>query len=169
MDLPQLRRHHHQRQSPRALPRLQAPQGILPALPGAPLSYVGLLLLLPCEGVDISNASLWVYGIFLAIVSVLDYIAPVWLTNLSGGGQQATRGSMAGLIAGLFFFPPWGLIIGPFVGAFIGELMEGSSKGKAFKVALMSFVGFLLTTGMKIIYSGVLLFMIGKEVIQLLW
>lgn len=142
---------------------------ILPALPGAPLSYVGLLLLLPCEGVDISNASLWVYGIFLAIVSVLDYIAPVWLTNLSGGGQQATRGSMAGLIAGLFFFPPWGLIVGPFVGAFIGELMEGSSKGKAFKVALMSFVGFLLTTGMKIIYSGLLLFMIGKEVIQLLW
>ena len=142
---------------------------ILPALPGAPLSYVGLLLLLPCEGVDISNASLWVYGIFLAIVSVLDYIAPVWLTNLSGGGQQATRGSMAGLIAGLFFFPPWGLIVGPFVGAFIGELMEGSSKGKALKVALMSFVGFLLTTGMKIIYSGLLLFMIGKEVIQLLW
>lgn len=142
---------------------------ILPALPGAPLSYVGLLLLLPCEGVDISNASLWVYGVFLAIVSVLDYIAPVWLTNLSGGGQQATRGSMAGLIAGLFFFPPWGLIVGPFVGAFIGELMEGSSKGKALKVALMSFVGFLLTTGMKIIYSGLLLFMIGKEVIQLLW
>ena len=142
---------------------------ILPALPGAPLSYIGLLLLLPCEGVDISSASLWVYGIFLAIVSILDYIAPVWLTNLSGGGQQATRGSMAGLIAGLFFFPPAGLIIGPFVGAFIGELMEGASKGKAFKVALMSFVGFLLTTGMKIIYSGVLLFVIGVEVFKLIF
>lgn len=142
---------------------------ILPALPGAPLSYVGLLLLLPCEGTDISNASLWIYGIFLAVVSILDYIAPVWLTNLSGGGQQATRGSVAGLIVGLFFFPPWGLIIGPFVGAFIGELMEGSSKGKALKVALMSFVGFLLTTGMKMIYSGVLLFMIVKETIQLIF
>ena len=142
---------------------------ILPALPGAPLSYVGLLLLLPCEGTDISNASLWIYGIFLVVVSILDYIAPVWLTNLSGGGQQATRGSVAGLIVGLFFFPPWGLIIGPFVGAFIGELMEGSSKGKALKVALMSFVGFLLTTGMKMIYSGVLLFMIVKETIQLIF
>jgi uncharacterized protein YqgC (DUF456 family) len=142
---------------------------ILPALPGAPLSYVGLLLLLPCEGADISNTSLWVYGIFLAIVSILDYIAPVWLTNLSGGGQQATRASMAGLVAGLFFFPPWGLIIGPFVGAFIGELMDGASKGKALKVALMSFVGFLLTTGMKIIYSGVLLFVIVKESIQLIF
>ena len=142
---------------------------ILPALPGAPLSYVGLLLLLPCDGADISSVTLWVTGIFLAVVSILDYIAPVWLTNLSGGGKQATRGSMAGLIAGLFFFPPWGLIIGPFVGAFIGELMEGSSKGKALKVALMSFVGFLLTTGMKIIYSGILLFMIAKEAIQLIF
>ena len=142
---------------------------VLPALPGAPLSYIGLLLLLPCEGADISSAALWVMGIFLAIVSILDYIAPAWLTNLSGGGKQATRGSMAGLIVGLFFFPPWGLIVGPFVGAFIGELMEGSSKGKALKVALMSFVGFLLTTGLKIIYSGVLLFMIVKESLQLIF
>ena len=142
---------------------------VLPALPGAPLSYIGLLLLLPCEGTDISSVALWVTGIFLAIVSILDYIAPAWLTNLSGGGKQATRGSMAGLIVGLFFFPPWGLIVGPFVGAFIGELMEGSSKGKALKVALMSFVGFLLTTGLKIIYSGVLLFMIVKESLQLIF
>ena len=142
---------------------------VLPALPGAPLSYIGLLLLLPCEGADISSVALWVTGIFLAIVSILDYIAPAWLTNLSGGGKQATRGSMAGLIAGLFFFPPWGLIVGPFVGAFIGELMEGSSKGKALKVALMSFVGFLLTTGLKIIYSGVLLFMIGAQAIKLIF
>ena len=107
--------------------------------------------------------------ISLVIFSILAYIAPVWLTNLSGGGKQATRASMAGLVAGLFFFPPWGLIIGPFVGAFIGELMEGSSKGKALKVALMSFVGFLLTTGLKIMYSGVLLFMIVKEAIQLIF
>ena len=142
---------------------------ILPALPGAPLSFAGLLLLLPCEGADISSTALWLTGIFLVIVSILDYIAPVWLTNLSGGGKQATRASMAGLLAGLFFFPPWGLIIGPFVGAFIGELMEGSSKGKALKVALMSFVGFLLTTGLKIMYSGVLLFMIVKEAIQLIF
>ena len=140
---------------------------VLPALPGAPLSYIGLLLLLPCEGADISSVALWVTGIFLAIVSILDYIAPAWLTNLSGGGKQATRGSMAGLIAGLFFVPPIGLIVGPFVGAFIGELMEGSSKGKALKVALMSFVGFLLTTGMKIIYSSVLLFIIIKEAIKI--
>lgn len=142
---------------------------ILPALPGAPVSYVGLLLLLPCECADISSTTLWVTGIFLAIVSILDYVAPVWLTNISGGSKQATRGSMIGLVAGLFVFPPWGLIIGPFVGAFIGELQASSSKGKALTVALMSFVGFVLTTGMKIIYSGILMFMIAKEAVQIIF
>ena len=142
---------------------------ILPALPGPPLSYLGLLLLLPCEGANISNTSLWVYGIFLVIVSILDYVAPVWLTNISGGSKQATRGSMIGLVAGLFVLPPWGLIFGPFIGAFIGELMASSSKGKALKVALMSFLGFLLTTGMKIIYGGMLLFLVVKESFKIIF
>ena len=140
---------------------------ILPALPGAPLSYAGLIALLFCDGANISSFTLWMGGIFLAIVSILDYVAPVWLTNLSGGSKQASRGSIAGMVAGLFFFPPWGLIIGPFIGAFIGELMTHATTGKAFKVAMMSFVGFLLTTGMKIIYSSVLLFIIIKEAIKI--
>lgn len=140
---------------------------ILPALPGAPLSFAGLVLLCFCDGADISSTSIWVSAIFLAIVSVLDYVAPIWLTNASGGSKQATRGSIAGLIAGLFFFPPWGLVIGPFIGAFVGELMTHATTGKALKVAMMSFVGFVLTTGMKIIYSGVLLFMVIKEAVKI--
>lgn len=140
---------------------------ILPALPGAPLSFAGLVLLCFCDGADISSTSIWVSAILLAIVSVLDYVAPIWLTNASGGSKQATRGSIAGLIAGLFFFPPWGLVIGPFIGAFVGELMTHATTGKALKVAMMSFVGFVLTTGMKIIYSGVLLFMVIKESIEI--
>ncbi len=142
---------------------------ILPALPGAPLSYIGLLLLLLCDGADISSASLWAGAIFLVIVSVLDYIAPIWLTNASGGSKQATRGSVIGMVAGLFFFPPWGLILGPFIGAFLGELMAQATTGKALKVAMMSFLGFVLTTGMKLIYSGVLLFIIVKECIKLIF
>lgn len=140
---------------------------ILPALPGAPLSFAGLVLLCFCDGADVSSTSIWVSAILLAIVSVLDYVAPIWLTNASGGSKQATRGSIAGLIAGLFFFPPWGLVIGPFIGAFVGELMTHATTGKALKVAMMSFVGFVLTTGMKIIYSGVLLFMVIKEAVKI--
>lgn len=140
---------------------------VLPAMPGPPFSYLGLLLLLPCEGESISSVTLWVTGIFFVIVFVLDYVAPVWMTNLSGGSKKATIGSVIGLIVGLFFLP-WGLIVGPFVGAFIGEIMHGTSKGQALKVALMSFVGFLLTTGMKIIYGSVMLFIVVVEAIQLI-
>ena len=141
---------------------------ILPALPGAPLSFAGLVLLCFCDGADISSTSIWVSAIFLAIVSVLDYVAPIWLTNISGGSKQATRGSIIGLVAGLFVFPPWGLIFGPFVGAFIGELMAHTTKEQAFKVAIMSFLGFLLTTGIKIIYGAILLFLIIKEALQII-
>lgn len=141
---------------------------ILPALPGPPLSFIGLILLVFCDGADISNTTLWISGIFLAIVSILDYVAPIWFTNISGGSKQATRGSIIGLVAGLFVFPPWGLIFGPFVGAFIGELMAHTTKEQAFKVAIMSFLGFLLTTGIKIIYGAILLFLIIKEALQII-
>jgi uncharacterized protein len=61
-------------------------------------------------------------------------------------------GSTIGVFAGLFFMPA-GLVIGPLAGAFIGEIMHESNLGKAVKVALMSFVAFLLTTGLKLVIS----------------
>lgn len=140
---------------------------ILPVLPGPPLSFVGLVLLLFCDGADISSTSIWIAAIFLAVVSILDYVAPIWFTNLCGGSKQSTRGSVVGLVVGLFVFPPWGLIFGPFVGAFIGEIMAHRATGRAFKVAMMSFLGFVLTTGVKLIYGGVILFMIIRELIQM--
>ena len=141
---------------------------ILPAMPGSPISYIGLLMLLLCDGTDISSVSLWVTGIFLVIVSVIDYVAPVWLTNVSGGSKQATWGSVIGLIVGLLSFTVLGIFIGTFLGAFVGELVARSTVRKSLKVALMSFVGFLMTTGLKIIYGGILLFMILWEAIPLI-
>jgi uncharacterized protein YqgC (DUF456 family) len=48
---------------------------------------------------------------------------------------------------------PWGIILGPFLGALLGELSTSSSFGHALKVASLSFVAFLLTTGFKLIYG----------------
>jgi uncharacterized protein YqgC (DUF456 family) len=107
---------------------------------------------------DISSASLWIMGILMLVVSLLDYVAPVWLTNKGGGSPSATRGATAGMVVGLFF-PPWGLLLGPFLGAFLGELMTHAPAGKALRVALLSFVGFLLTTGFKLAYGVAVLIM----------
>ena len=130
---------------------------VLPVLPGPPISYAALWFMWLRNPQDIP-VSLLIMGILMIVVSVLDYVAPIWLTNKGGGSPSATRGATAGMIVGLFF-PPWGLLLGPFLGALLGELLTHAPAGKALRVALLSFVGFLLTTGFKLAYGVAVLIM----------
>ncbi len=57
---------------------------------------------------------------------------------------------------GIFFFPPIGLIVGPFVGAFVGELIAGKDKNVAFRSGLGSFLGFVAGTMMKLVVSFIM-------------
>ena len=86
------------------------------------------------------------------IVTILDYIAPVWFTKKSGGSKYGAWGATIGLFIGMFAGFP-GIILGPFIGAYIGELIAETPSSKAFKVACMSFVAFMLTSGIKLIFS----------------
>ncbi|MBR4338087.1 MAG: DUF456 domain-containing protein [Bacteroidaceae bacterium] len=142
---------------------------VVPVLPGPTLSWIGwLLLFLVPGGSGISLTSVIVWGVVLLVVSLLDYFGSTWMTSKVGGSKWGTRGCFIGMLIGLFCFPPAGLIVGPFVGAFVGELIGNAEMGKALRVAIASFLGFLLTTGLKLIYSGVLLFLIAREVISIL-
>ena len=125
---------------------------VVPVLPGPPLSYVALLLLYFCNGAEVSVTTLVIMGVVMAVITIVDYIAPAWMTKLKGGSKSASNGAIVGTIVGLFFGPV-GVIVGPFLGAFIGEIIANSSKGKAFNVALMSFLAFILTSGVKLIYG----------------
>lgn len=130
---------------------------IVPALPGPPLSFASLLTVyFTCPGTISTELLIWML-VLTIIVSVLDYVAPIWLTKVGGGSKAAIWGSTLGLIAGLFFMPI-GLIVGPLAGAFFGEMTNNSSVGKATRVALMSFVSFLLTTGAKLVLSALMTF-----------
>lgn len=139
---------------------------VLPVLPGPTLSWIGWLLLFFVPDHKVTLTSVIVWGVLLIIVSLLDNFGSTWLTSKMGGSKWGTRGCFIGMLVGLFCFPPIGLILGPFIGAFVGELIGNATTGRAFRVALISFVAFLLTTGLKLIYSGVLLFFIGRQVIQ---
>lgn len=130
---------------------------IVPALPGPPLSFASLLTVyFICPGTISTELLIWML-VLTIVVSVLDYVAPIWLTKVGGGSKAAIWGSTLGLIAGLFFMPI-GLIVGPLAGAFFGEMTNNSSLGKATRVALMSFVSFLLTTGAKLVISALMTF-----------
>lgn len=121
----------------------------LPVLPGVPLCWLGLLLLYFTEKIQ---SNYWVLGITLIItiiVTILDYVIPAKGTKKFGGTKYGIWGTNIGLILGLFF-PSVGFIVGPFLGAFVGELIYNSNdKRGALKAAIGSFIGFLVSTFMK--------------------
>lgn len=123
----------------------------LPVLPGPITGWVGLLLLHLTTIVPKD----WTFlGISLAIsifVWGIDYVIPAWGTKKFGGSKYGVRGSLIGLLVGLLFLGPLGIILGPFLGALLGELHFDSSNFKrALKAAFGSFIGFLLSTGLKL-------------------
>ena len=126
---------------------------IVPVLPGVMLAYGGYLCLYFCSYSEISVAWLVVFGVLTAIVSVLDYILPSYMTKKFGGSKAGERGAMAGVLGG-FLFGPIGIIVGPFVGAMLGELIyDGSDKQRAFRSGLGSFLSFFVGTGIKLAVS----------------
>ncbi len=141
---------------------------VLPVLPGPPISYVALLLLSLCSGVDVSSTALFVNAVLVVVITLFDFFAPAWSANLTGGSKYAVNGATLGMLVG-FFMGPIGIIIGPFVGALLGELKNSPSLGDALKVAFASLLSFFITTGIKLFYGLLLLFWIVAEVIALLF
>ena len=126
---------------------------IVPVLPGVALAYAGYVCLYFCSYADISVVWLIVFGVLTLFVSVLDYILPAYMTKKFGGSKAGERGAMAGVLAG-FIFGPVGIIVGPFAGAVLGELIyDGSDKRRALRSGLGSFLSFFVGTGIKLAVS----------------
>ena len=116
---------------------------ILPALPGPPLSYLGLILLkFTPLGDEIVTWELVITGLVVAIVVIIDYITPIIGAKKFGGTKYGNWGCAIGAIVGLFF-PPFGIILGPFLGAVIGELIGKKEFKDALKAGFGAFIGFL--------------------------
>lgn len=129
----------------------------LPVVPGLPFSYVGLLILqFLYAPFSLTFMLVWA-GIVILFGFVLDNVLPAWITKKSGGSAYGITGSVIGLMAGLFF-PPVGFIIGPLIGAFIGELISGQKSDRALKSALGAFAGFMAATGLKVIAASIIAF-----------
>ena len=122
----------------------------LPVLPGPPLSYAALWVMQLRSEPPFTMKFLLIFLGITIVVTVLDYWIPIYGTRRFGGTRYGVWGCTIGLVAGLFF-PPWGIILGPFVGALLGEMIGNANTDHAFRAALGSFVGFLFGTLLKLI------------------
>lgn len=127
---------------------------ILPMLPGPPLAYAGLILLHLTERVQFTVTQLIVWLVVVIVVQVIDYFVPLLGTKKFGGTKWGIWGCLAGTFIGIFLFPPWGIIIGPFAGAIVGELLGGKESQQAIKAGFGAFVGFMMGTVLKLIVCG---------------
>mgnify|MGYP003293451142 FL=1 len=122
---------------------------ILPVLPGPPLAYVGLILMHLTARAEFSWAQLVSWLVLVVVLQVLDYITPLLGSKYSGGSEYGNRGCVAGTIAGLFFMP-WGIILGPFIGAVAGEMLGGRDLPNALKAGFGTFLGVVLGVLLKL-------------------
>lgn len=123
---------------------------ILPALPGPPICYVGMLLVHWSTGAFDTN-TLLMWAVIVVVVTVLDNVLPIWFTKKFGGSKRAAWGATIGVLVGLFLGPV-GIILGPFFGALIGELsLDSKDSTRAFRAAFGSFAAFITGVGLKLI------------------
>jgi len=129
---------------------------IIPGIPGPPIAYIGLLIQVFKTENPFTTKFLIIWALIMVAVSVLDYIVPAIGTKKFGGSKRGVWGSIIGLFVGIFFFPPIGLIIGPFLGAFIAELTGGKETQSALKAGFGSFIGFITGVVLKLVVTGLM-------------
>jgi uncharacterized protein YqgC (DUF456 family) len=137
---------------------------LVPVLPGPPLSYMGLIMLHVSRFGQFSTNVLIALAVVAIVVTILDYIVPIWGTRKFGGSKYGMRGATVGLIIGLFLGPV-GIILGPLIGAIVGELIFKDDMKYAIKAGFGSLLGFLTGIGLKLAASLIITFYFVKELI----
>lgn len=123
---------------------------ILPALPGVPLIFAGMVLAASIDDFQrIGWLTLTVLGFLTVIAFVVDFIASALGAKRVGASARAIWGAIIGTIVGLFFGIP-GLVLGPFVGAVIGEITVHGRIDRAGRVGVATWMGLIFGTLFKL-------------------
>jgi len=132
---------------------------IFPAIPGPPISYAALILLQFAKEEPVFSKSFLVrFAILTIIVSLGDYFLPLLGAKKYGTSKYGIWGAILGMMAGIIFFPPLGMILGIFIGAIVGELIAGKENSMALKAGLATFIGSISAVFIKLSFSVVMAF-----------
>ncbi|MFO7807367.1 MAG: DUF456 domain-containing protein [Candidatus Moraniibacteriota bacterium] len=127
---------------------------ILPFLPGPILSFTGLFLLFLDQGIsEVSSGIILFFGFLLLILILIDYLAPILGARIAGSSKTGIWGAIIGAVAGILFFPPFGILAGAVLGTFAGEYYINSSFKKSIKAVGGVILGGLLVMILQFLYS----------------
>ncbi|MHC4225280.1 MAG: DUF456 domain-containing protein [Planctomycetota bacterium] len=126
---------------------------ILPALPGPPIAYLSLICISIAQDWEtFSPLFLIGWGAGAALVTAIDMVVPIWGAKRFGASKAGIWGSILGLLVGMFFFPPFGFILGAWLGALVGELGAGKRASRAVYASWGVFVGTMAGVVLKLAY-----------------
>ena len=129
---------------------------IIPAIPGPPLNFVSLLILELAIEDAFSLEFYIIWAVITIVVTVLDYVLPLFGAKAYKASGYGIWGSIIGMIVGTIFFPPFGMILGLLIGAIAGELIAGKEGSEALKVGTATFITSLIMIVVKLAASGVM-------------
>lgn len=124
---------------------------ILPALPGAPLVFAGLMLAAWIDDFsEVGWLPLTVAGVLMLLTFVVDFAATALGAKRVGASGFAVAGAAIGTVVGIFG-GLIGIVLGPFIGAVLGELASGKSVLRASHVGAATWIGFLVGTLVRLV------------------
>ncbi|MGH8671832.1 MAG: DUF456 domain-containing protein [Burkholderiales bacterium] len=131
---------------------------VIPAVPGAPLVFIGLLLAAWIDDYQkVGFVVLAVLGILTVFSLAVDLLAPVLGAKRTGASRGAVLGASVGTLIGLLFGFA-GLVLGPFIGAVIGDYRSRRDLAQAGMTGLGAWLGLVIAMALKL---GVTFAMLG--------
>ena len=130
----------------------------LPIIPGPVTSWLGILLLNLTSAVEFNLNFVLITFTVAVSVGILDYIIPILGVKKLGGSRSGQIGTTVGLIVALVILGPIGIIVGPFLGALLGEMSTNKSFQNSLKPAFGSFIGVIAGSVIKFLISLSFLF-----------
>lgn len=127
----------------------------IPIIPGPIVAFCGLLCMIPTSHSP-SLITLVIFGCITLVVTALDYVVPALGAKRFNCSKLGTWGCAIGTLLGVFFFPV-GLLLGPFCGAFVGELIARKPVRAAAFGGLGAFLGFLSGVCIKVVACVIML------------
>lgn len=142
---------------------------VVPAVPGPPLNFVSLLILEIAVEDAFTLEFYFIWGAITVLTVVLDYVLPLLGAKAYKASAYGIWGSIIGMIVGIIFFPPFGMIIGLLAGAIVGELIAGKKGEEAMKVGIVTFISSLIMILVKLAVSGIMLFFFIERSVEYLF